>query len=500
MTYEKIFAEPEWLGRNDANHGAWVVEECEARRGIPMTSITERMMRAPVKSDELSRVIRAHEMMHAKVSPAEDFPKWIDRKFATQESLIAVEELRVNYLCKKAGFNVEEHLADGGETADGERVVATNDWKGAVFMAIATAGTASNKQFLNGVRRHNRLWGKVLLDISKRALKEISKVNPRHLASTAVDKATGLSPLGFSHTERLAEWVDRLAGMDPPQEEEVEEVEESKEDESTTDDDKGDEKVAKREHSNKGVKGVKVNKSVSRLKTITPDRGHHSLPTWGNLVVEYMPMPKLSNGNLGKKRTASNMGRSPRRIHRYATDPQKRIFDKVTRGMGGVVIIDGSGSMSLNEQELRNIVEASPGCTVAVYSDMDNCRGATNMWVVANKGRMVNELPKVGQGNGVDFPAIEWGVKHRQRGRSPVVWVTDGGVCGANASFSDLLAMQCIEYCKKNRIIVVEHVEEAVKALSNLKRNGRARRTWNYMFKNTYRKRMGAPLVEDEVS
>ena len=61
-------------------------------------------------------------------------------------------------------------------------------------MAVATAGTASNKPFLNGVRRHNRLWGAALLDISKRALKEMDKANAtRRLGSTEVHERTGLS-------------------------------------------------------------------------------------------------------------------------------------------------------------------------------------------------------------------------------------------------------------------------------------------------------------------
>ena len=100
------------------------------------------------------------------------------------------------------------------------------DWQSAVHMAIATAGTASNKLFLNGVRRHNRMWGESLADISKRAVKEMQKAHKYGtLASTDVDRNTGLFPYGFSHTERIAEWVDRLASISPEELHEGEEGE-----------------------------------------------------------------------------------------------------------------------------------------------------------------------------------------------------------------------------------------------------------------------------------
>jgi hypothetical protein len=326
-------AEPEWLGRNDAEHGAWQVEDCEPRRGIPATSLVERKMLAPAHDTEQARVIRAHEMMHAKVSPANDWEKWQNRKIATLPAMMACEELRVNLLCDRAGFDVKNQLSDGGETADGERLACTEDWKGAVHMAVATAGTASNKLFLNGIRRHNRLWGTALADISKRAVKEMNKAGHR-LSSTEVHASTGLAPFGFIYTEKLAEWVDRLAGMEPPSEDESE----SSDDSSMSTE--GDDKESKREHSNIGSVKVKETEFREKLKTITPDRMDNSVPYWGELMIEKLPLPIIAKGNLGKKKTASNVGRSPRRIHRYMTDPQKRIFDNKRRGMGGVVCVD----------------------------------------------------------------------------------------------------------------------------------------------------------------
>ena len=476
-------AEPEWLGRNDAEHGAWQVEDCEPRRGIPATSIVERKMLAPAHDTDQARVIRAHEMMHAKVSPAGEWEQWQNRKIASIQAMVACEELRVNLLCDRAGFDVKNHLSDGGETADGERLACTDDWKTAVHMAVATAGTASNKLYLNGIRRHNRLWGSALADISKRAVKEMNKAG-RRLSSTEVHSTTGLAPFGFIFTEKLAEWVDRLAGMEPPSEDESE----SNDDSSISTE--GDDKESKREHSN--VANVKVKETTFRekLKTITPDRMDGNVPYWGELVIEKLPLPIIAKGNLGKKKTASNVGRSPRRIHRYMTDPQKRIFDNKRRGMGGVVCVDASGSMSLSQNDVRRILEASPGATVIAYSDIR--KDSPNAWILADKGRMVDEMPEMGQGNGVDFPALEWAVKRRQHSTAPVIWMTDGGVCGPNQGFSELLANQCTAFCLEKKIHLTEDAEATIALLGALSKGMTIPKTrFPYMLKHAWESRGG---------
>lgn len=489
----KHYAEPEWLGRQDTENGEWQVEDCEPRRGIPATSIMERKMLAPTHDTEQARVIRAHEMMHAKVSPAGEWEVWKKRGIASIEAMVVCEELRVNTLCSYAGFDMKSHLTDGGETADGERLACTNDWKGAVHMAIATAGTASSKPFLNGVRRHNRLWGSALNDISKRAVKEMQKAHGTgRLASTEVHAGSGIAPYGFSFTERLAEWVDRLAGMEPPQEKEEGDSTSSDETAETAETESGSTKA---EHSNVNLGKVTEKELKEKIKSITPDAMNGNIPFWGELVVENLPRPIVAKGNLGKKKSASNIGRSPRRLHRYMTDPQKRIFDNKKRGMGGVVCVDASGSMSLTHDDVRKILEASPGCTVIAYTDKDHGKGAPNAWILADKGRMVDELPELGSGNGVDFPALEWAVKHRQHSSAPVIWVTDGGVCGPRQGFSELLANQCTAYCLEKKIHAVGTAGEAVELLSALA-NGRAipPRRFPYMLQHAWQKRNGTKI------
>jgi hypothetical protein len=492
--------EPELIGRKDTEHGNWSTDSCNPRRGEPMTNIVERHMVVPTHDTELARVIRAHELMHAKVSPAESMIDWVNRKIASHASMVVVEELRVNFLCGKAGFDVKGNLTDGGETADGERTAAVKDWEGAVRMSIATAGTASNKAFLNGIRRHNREWAVILTDISKRAVKEMVKAHKTGtLASTAVHAVTKLAPMGFAHTERIAEWVDRLCAT-VPEEPEPEASSgassESEEEEATSAPTPAPKKRGRPPKNAGGHSNVSTSGTGSATgkpyPNITPSARGIAESEWEELRIEVMPMPRHTKGSIGKKRTASNVGKSPRRMHRLLTDPEKRVFDKVSRGKGGVVVIDASGSMSFTHDQIRAIAENAPGATVAVYSDKGD--NGTNMWVIAKDGRMVNDLPEVGYGNGVDFPALEWAVKNRQRASSPIIWVTDGGVCPKNGGFHNVLAMQCITFCKKHNIIVLPYVEQAVNELRKMKNGAKGATQWPPMLSAAYEELMGKPL------
>ena len=122
---------PEMLGRKDVKQGEWVIDTCAPVRGKPATDIVSKRMIVPVADEAVDRVIRAHEMMHAKVSPADDFAKWIERGIATEDALRVVEEVRVNFLLKKAGFDVDL-LGDGSELSAGVLTAERGDWTNAV--------------------------------------------------------------------------------------------------------------------------------------------------------------------------------------------------------------------------------------------------------------------------------------------------------------------------------------------------------------------------------
>ena len=482
---------PEMLGRKDTTHGTWVVDSCAPTRGLPHTNIIDRKMVVPVSQEETDRVIRAHEMIHARVSPADDFIRWIERDVASENALRVVEEARVNYLVRKAGFDTMKHLADGSELVVGQRIAESGDWTGAVYTAVGFSLCAGGKDFLTGVRRVNRAWGETLREIVKKVEKELAKADKRGLlASTERDPRTGLAPLGFSVTERIAEMVDRFAN--PPQEENKDEDES----ERNGDAGNGNPDNAGKEESKGASKGepkappVKKD-DVKKANPAVPRGG--GVPQWAELKVRKLPLVRHAPGGLGRKRRANDIGRNPRRIGNALADPQKRIFDSSKKGNGGVVIIDGSGSMSLTTADIVRIVESAHGATVAVYST-DGANIKDNLLILAEKGKMVDALPERNGGNGVDAPALRWGIKQKQHSKAPVVFVTDGLVHGIGQGYEDLLAMDCINLVLKHGVIVRKNVTEAVKALEEIKAGRKPARWFPVQWRHTYRNLTGKDL------
>ena len=486
---------PEMLGRKDKDAGAWQVDTCAPVRGKPMTNVVTKHMIVPVGDEQVDRVIRAHEMAHARFSPADDFGKWIERKIATENALIVVEEVRVNFLIKKAGFDVSL-LADGSELTTGMRVAEQGDWASAVYTAVGYSVCGGGKDFLTGVRRVNRAWGLTLKDIVKAVEKEFVKAfKTGTLGSTEVDPRNGLAPFGFSHTERIAEWIDRLAN--PPKTDE----DETEEGDITNDETKDGEPTKETKDGDKGVGATDkpAGADPKKVKPTEPTRkGDGVIPTWGELIVGTLPLTRKAHGGLGRKRTASNIGRNPRRIGNALVDPEKRVFDRYKKGNGGIVLIDGSGSMSLHNKDILDLTVASPGCTVAVYS-ADRTNVNPNLLVLAKDGKMVDKLPERNGGNGVDGEAIRWAIKQRKRSSTPIVWVTDGqvhglGNSGSYGGYHDILAMDCIKEVLKNKVFMANNVGDGLALLKQLSLGKKPNRWYPRCWQDTYKQLNGKRL------
>lgn len=435
-------AMPEWLTRRDDKGGAWNVEEGQPVRGDAWTNITKRQMRVPMGGDETSRVVRAHELTHTKVSPllvATD-----GRYGATHRSIEVCEEARVNWLVKQAGFDVDV-LSDGSEQRTGEIAGENNAWNEAVQMLMACAGTKSADAIVKGCRKTNKEMGDSLNEAHKAIKKELRKLGRygvRNVASTRPDSMFGeeqLHPFGFRYTVAMARFLDRLL---------------------ITNDDEGP------------LPGEEDGANVpdaDEIKDRIQQNGH---PVSATLVEKILPKPRNVSGSLGRRRVASQIGTNPRNITRLLTDPDRRVFDRKIAGNGGMVIVDQSNSMRLTDKDLWNIIESAPGCMIIGYSHKAGTVDVPNVWILADRGKVVNEVPQPKAGNGVDVPALRFALR-RRKGNEPVVWVCDGVVTDKDDNVSPALAEECAKLVVRHGIHQVKNVDEGVQALQRAGRGHR---------------------------
>ena len=437
LTTPKGAAHPEFNSRRrDVQQTtSWVVEEGQATRGEAWSDLDEHRMRVPFGVDEYARIIRAHELMHVRISPRDKHKALTAFEGIEPRAVECAEEFRVNEMCKRAGFDMNE-LCDGSEAKSGERFAQNKDWSGAVYFMAALAGTKAAKDYLRGVRKADPEWAKALREVEKALTKCAKRFSDSKMSSTT--DVEGL-PLGFRRaTFEFAKILRTAAEAGQPQE------------------------------SDDGMQDAKVDPDKVKKTLTGGDQGFAQM-----VLDESLSMTRRVKGNLGRKRVASNVGRNPRRMSRMLTDPQRRVFDRTIHGQGGIVIIDQSGSMSLNDHDLMAILEAAPGCVVIGYSHRPGSVGEPNVWVLAERGKVADEVRRGNGGNGVDGPALRFALSKRKR-NEPVLWVCDGVVTdGAKDEAHQALSEECAALVVKHGIHMVENVEDAVEALERVKTGAR---------------------------
>ncbi|MBW2271485.1 MAG: hypothetical protein JRH16_23280 [Deltaproteobacteria bacterium] len=151
-----------------------------------------------------------------------------------------------------------------------------------------------------------------------------------------------------------------------------------------------------------------------------------------------------------------------RDISRFAHD--QRVFAGRARQQrgGGSVLVDTSGSMSLDPDDIAAIIAGAPGATlVAIYSGR---QAEGELRVVVRDGRRigVEGLTPFGSANVIDQPALEWLAKQPE----PRVWISDGSVTGVNDTPSRKVRIRCRQICRRARIERVGDAAAAAKLLA----------------------------------
>lgn len=167
-------------------------------------------------------------------------------------------------------------------------------------------------------------------------------------------------------------------------------------------------------------------------------RGKQSVPkslgagAWGTMAVETLPLTCTQQRDKAPKRRPGFVGafRYPNRATLPISDGMAFGQRKHIKGQAGVILIDASGSMHLEPQQLVELATTVPYGIIAAY-EAGFRHG--KLVILASHGRVASPeslshyLDNRDGGNVIDGPALDW--LGAQKG-SPKIWVCDGAVTG----------------------------------------------------------------------
>ena len=392
--------------------GPWEVREGSTSRGGASCDLTNRILEVPLGPGDLDRMVRAHELMHVRVSPSGARYRAVHDVSA--RALECAEELRVNTLLARLGFATES-LKDGTEGAGGARIAAENDWAETLRFLLAVIDTGAERDYLAGLRA-----------VKKRVLRVLEDVTTYDLGDTS-DDGDGV-PRGYATTVAVARIVDAAT-----------------------------------------MAMVPVGPEALRQFRRSLEPGGRRAPS-GRFAELSFEMPAgfehRARMRAHARRQPSVSGTVMRYPGRLLTDDARRAFASKHPRAGGVVVVDQSGSMDIDVEDLERLLVRAPNAIVVGYSHRPGDRGgAVNAWVLATRGA-VTFSPRAGNiGNGVDGPTLRWALDQRV-GREPVVWVTDGQVTDSNDHPCEALSEECARLVRRHGIIMVRALDQASAALA----------------------------------
>ncbi len=403
----------------------WRIHQGSTLRGEASCNLTERILEVPFGHDSRSRVVRAHELMHARVSP--HGLSW-ETLFAdvSPRALECAEEYRVNSLLDRLGFDVAL-LRDGSEKSGGRRLAEAGEWDQAVCFLLAVLGTGSERDYLAGIRAGNPAWLPGLRAVRKRAVALMSRYATASIGATHRDDM-GV-PMGYAQTTVvLARLLTQSMVARVPEDPE-----------------------ALRQFRRSLEPGGRRPPTGRFAELCFAEQG------------EMRRRPRASGVRHSRASTTGTVMRFPGRL---LTDEQQRAFGRTAHHHGGIVIIDQSGSMDIDECDLEALMRRAPDALVVGYSHRPGDRGVTaNAWVLAQRGKVAASCPSGNVGNGVDGPMLRWAVSQRTRGE-PIVWVTDGQVTDSHDHPDEDLTGECAHLVSRHRIRLVRQLPDAAGALA----------------------------------
>jgi hypothetical protein len=414
-------------GREDGfADGPWRVRPGSSSRGGASCNLTERILEVPLGRDAVARVVRAHELVHSRVSPHES-PWKASLADVDTRALECAEELRVNTLVGRLGFDVTL-LCDGTEKEGGRRLAESGAWDEVACFLLAVMGTGAERAFLAGVRHSQPEWMGALRALQRRVRTIADDCATPVMSSTRLGEDA--VPQGYAAmTVVVARLVTSVLSARIPV----------------------------------GATALRHFRRSLETGGRRPPSGRFA-PLVFAADVEVRSPSRVRALRRDRPATSGTVLRHPERL---LTDPLQRGFTRATRYRGGIVVIDQSGSMDLDASAMQRVMRCAPDALVVGYSHRPGDRGATpNAWLLVSRGRTAAEWPTGNVGNGVDGPVLRWALARRVGGE-PVVWVTDGQVTDSNDHPDAALAQECADLVLRHRVRLTHDVSDAARLLGS---------------------------------
>lgn len=189
------------------------------------------------------------------------------------------------------------------------------------------------------------------------------------------------------------------------------------------------------------------------------------------MQIERLPLVNAARYTRARRRTSMSSGfklHMPRVVNAAISGSTNRLFKKriKTRTVGGSVLIDWSGSMRMDVEDVLRIADAAPAAHVAYYAGVNDHEWADHMgtlYITAEHGKRIphtlTDLPRCGGGNAVDLWALAWLLEQP----APRLFVTDRGFTGPAASSAMSL---CLAAERRGLVTVVANGSDIAGALA----------------------------------
>lgn len=370
----------------------------------------------PFDGSVTSQLLRQHEYAHIRFSPR-TVGKIEDKLLAN--CIFAFEDTRVNYLALKKGVDLRGIVTSMTE----------DEWKGRVYGASS------------------RQWSILYASSLEYELPPYLKENfdimiPIHIKSTIeVCHQQLRSEPTFDTVKVCAEVLAKLLHKEY-----------------------GMSKTPNKSDSMPPITDLLEEVLTARSKDYNTEQAE---TTSGKMTIVHTPQSNYRRNPQVRtvRRLPSEDGLYFKHIHRELTDGLVFDSSRVYHHRIGTVLVDVSGSMKLNNERVKQIIELCSGVTVAVYSGHSDVGHLT---IVAKGSRMVNldsmYFPK---GNIVDYHALRWLSKQRRR---PLVWICDGAVTGIGDKTYDSITISCHRIVKQYNIRQVKSFQKFIEYATKIKK------------------------------